>query len=120
MVSGQKETHQGRREEKRKEERTNLDRRALVTEGRVEEGGDQVHDGDGGVVLEDVGSLVGREDTIDVQQEVFKQLPDVVRDVDFLHLNFCVNETMVQEVDVGVLDFRDAVGVRDDADDVVE
>ena len=38
-----------------------------------------------------------------VKEKVFKQGPHVVTGVDLFHLHFCVNVTMVQEVDVGIL-----------------
>ena len=43
----------------------------------------------------------GRGDQIHVLNEtLLKQLPHVIRGVDFLHLHFCVNVTMSQEVHV--------------------
>lgn len=38
-----------------------------------------------------------------VHQEVFKQLPHVVRCINLLHFHFCVDIAVVQEVDIGNL-----------------
>lgn len=38
-----------------------------------------------------------------VNQEVLKEFPHVVRGVDLLHFHFCVHIAMIQEVDVGDL-----------------
>ena len=38
-----------------------------------------------------------------INEEVLKQSPHVIARVDLLHLYLCVNVTVVQEVDVGIL-----------------
>ena len=55
-----------------------------------------------------------------VDEESLEQQPHVVARVDLLHLHLGVDVAVVEEVDVGVLHFRDAVLVRHDPHDVVE
>ena len=55
-----------------------------------------------------------------IYEEVLEERPHVIAGVDLLHLHLGVHVTMIEEVNIGVLDLGEAVGVRGDAYDIVQ
>ena len=82
---------------------TNLYCCTLIWEWTFEEGCNNIHQGVCYVVFKSWVDWRGGGDKVHILNEaLLKQLPHVIRGVDFFHLHFCINVAMSQEVHIGI------------------
>ena len=62
----------------------------------------------------------GVGDEAHIDEEILKKRPHVMTGVDLLHLDFGVDVTVIEEVDVSGFYYGNAVLVGDDVDDVLQ